>query len=128
MPKSYSYISSPYSSGRMEGKDRNIEMDWRYREAMRFVAWCTRKGKKVFSPIVHMHQVAKFHELPVDFQFWKDYNESMIWPASEFIVLQLPGWDESTGVKKELEVAQEVGLKILYADPEGQAYTWKVYA
>lgn len=70
-----------------------------------------RQGKNVFSPISHGAAVGK--NLPVDFSFWGTSCLSFVecW-ATDVFVLMLPGWENSTGVRAEMQAAAERGIPI----------------
>ncbi len=103
------FISSPYSS-----KDQSV-VDERYRQVCLYCAKALREGHLVFSPIAHGHAIAQFDsDLPVDWAFWNAYCTSFINACDELWVLCLDGWDESTGVKGEIEIATKLGKEIKY--------------
>ena len=94
------YLASPYTH-----KDHDV-MEERYQQVMRYSAQMLRDGKHNYSPIVHCHEMAKAHDLPREFDFWVDYNKSMLEQAKDLYVLALEGWQESVGIKAEIELAK----------------------
>ena len=105
---SYTYLASPYS-----------HPDWLVRE-VRFHAVETaihtliKKGVSVFSPIVYTHALAKKHKLPFTAGYWENLNESMVRAASELRILMLPLWQESQGIARERNWAQQSNIPIRY--------------
>lgn len=88
----YWYLAGPYSD--------NIPV--RYMEHMTAAAILMKSGVVVYSPIVHCHEVAKRFVMPTDADFWESYNATMMRHSIGVILLKLSGWENSNGVKKEL--------------------------
>src|SRR5690606_9007875 len=99
------YLASPYSH-----PDPQV-MHNRFKAVEAVTAELLRRGKFIYSPIVHCHPLSQDYTLPTDLQFWKEYNVNFISRTQTFYVLTLPGWQESKGVKGELEAAE------LWKDP-----------
>lgn len=108
---SYIYLASPYTHKIKQ------TMNDRYRAVAAVTAAYLRSGLFVYAPIVHCHELAVHHALPRDFEFWKAYNYAMLQPASDLHILQLKGWDESTGVSAEIKRARELNIPITYVEP-----------
>lgn len=49
---------------------------------------------------------------PADYAFWRDQCESFMAPARRVLLLPLPGWEKSTGVRAELEHAIKTGKQV----------------
>ena len=108
---SYYYLASPYTH-----KDPTVRQQ-RYEEVQYYTGLFVLNNLHIFSPIVHSHDLAVKYALPVDITFWKDYCEAMLQPALAIWVLQLPGWDDSNGIKSEIEFAMANKIPISYVDP-----------
>ena len=54
-------------------------------------------------PVVHGHAVASAHEMPTGHDFWMRHCLTMLARADRMAVLMLDGWQESTGVRAEIE-------------------------
>ena len=78
-------------------------------------------GYNVFSPILYAHHLSKKHSLPMEYEFWAGLNDSIIerW-ATDVYVLQCLNWRRSRGVRHEIEVASECGVKITFVEVEEQ--------
>lgn len=103
------YIASPYSHA-----DKDIEKN-RYETAVQFVAEMMNRGYVVYSPIVFGHPVAITHKLPTTWDYWKKFLTVQLKCHNRLLVLTLPGWDLSSGVKEEIRLATEWGIPITYA-------------
>lgn len=100
------YLASPYSH-----TDYHVRKK-RFDAAVTACAKLIKAGECVFSPIVHSHPIAIAHDLPGDWQFWKDYDLRIIPRCDRFMVLMLDGYIQSRGVQAEIEEADRLGMKI----------------
>ena len=113
----FAYLASPYSPVGITDR----EHAWRIREE-RFQAACKaaaalmRKGAVVFCPIAMSHPVESYFDAPQDGEFWKRQDEPYLTMCTELVVLMLPGWEQSSGVRHEVEVAQFRGIPINYME------------
>ena len=102
------YVASPYSH-----KDKSIEHQ-RYLAVTNFCLQAVRQGIFVYSPIAHWHPIATYGDLPGDAAFWDKFNMTMLRRADGMLVLQLPGWQESKGVQRELSIAEILHIPVMY--------------
>lgn len=107
---SFIYVASPYTH-----KEPSIR-DNRYWKVLHFVAEHTRRGRILYSPIVHCHQMALTYELPGNLAFWKEHNTKLLRHANELWVYTLEGWKESQGVTFEIELANRLHIPIILCD------------
>lgn len=103
------YLASPYTHS-----DPAVQ-EARFHAVCRHAAGMMRGGVRVFSPIAHTHPIA-VHGLPGDWDFWKEYDRGFIEMCAEVLVLMLPGWDQSKGVRAEIAIARELGKPVRYVD------------
>ena len=76
-----------------------------------------REGHHVFSPIAYTHPIATRCDLPMEFDYWSNYDQMMIRKCDAFYVLTLDGWDTSVGVLAEIQfVLHETDLTVTYLD------------
>ena len=104
--KGYIYLAGPYTHGSI------IIRQERFEALTKKTAELMRDGHVVFSPITHGHAIAVRHDMPVGFEFWKDQDLEMLRHAAKVIVLMLPGYYESVGVKAEIEAARTIGIDV----------------
>jgi hypothetical protein len=104
------YLAAPYSH---KNKDVMIE---RFLRINKVAAKLMAQGNYIFSPISHTHPIAEAGELPRGWEFWKGYDEEMISHCSSLYVLTLEGWQESTGVNAEVELAAVWEIPISFID------------
>lgn len=103
------YLASPYTSTNAE------VLNERYNEAVKATAFYIKQGFVVFSPIVHSHWL----ELPIDFEFWHDYDMAIIAKCVELWILAIDGWDRSKGVIEERLKAQSSRKPVFIIKPTG---------
>jgi len=112
----YKYMASPYTAPTPD------LMDKRFDEAMRAAAWLLKRNIWVYSPIVHCHQMAIRYSLPKDHVYWKSYDTAMLLSSSGMLILTIEGWDKSSGIRDEQEVAEHYRYQIQHLRPFGLEY------
>jgi hypothetical protein len=101
------YLAIPYTG--MEELSFNT--------ANRIAGQLMREGHIVFSPISHSHPIAKTCELPAHWDYWREADTSFLSWCDEMRVIGLNGlWQNSKGVKAELEIALKLGKPIKFID------------
>jgi len=102
------FLSSPYTH--IDPEMQHL----RYLMACQAAAYLMKQGHIVFSPIAHSHGIARF--VDGDHAFWMKQDLEFLKNCSEMIVLILPGWDRSKGIKEEIEFAESNGITVRYMD------------
>lgn len=109
MKKLY-YLSCPYN-------DSNTELSHlRLEAANKATAELLKAGKIVFSPLTHNVTLLKYG-LPTGWEFWGPLDEALIQRCDKLLVLKIDGWDKSSGVAKEMAIAESLGKPIEFIDP-----------
>ena len=81
-----------------------------------------QRGHIVISPISHTHPIAMECDLPKDWKFWKNQDESFIGWCDEMHIVPLPGHAKSKGVNAEKEIATKLNKPIKYFTDWGKYY------
>jgi hypothetical protein len=102
------YIASPYTH---ESKYIREE---RFKSVSYYTYLQIKEGKVVFSPITYGHTLTYFGDLPTDWEFWEKLCISFLDKCNELHILTLEGWEESRGIKMEIEYAKKKGIPIKY--------------
>jgi hypothetical protein len=102
------YLASPYSNPDEKVREEN------YRIVSQKAAELVAEGKAVISPITYGHTLLSFKEMPGDWEFWKNFCIEILDKCDELYVYQMKGWEESKGVKEEIEFAKNKKIKITY--------------
>jgi len=100
------YFASPYSH-----KDPKVVQE-RVQKTSEMVAKLVSEGNVVISPIVYGHNLLQFHNMPSDWEFWKNFCQTFLRKSDEMIVYMLPDWNQSTGVLAEIDLARELEIKV----------------
>jgi len=106
------YLATPYSK-----YPDGIEAAYKLacREAGRFIAL----GIPVLSPIAHSHPIAMAAGLdPLDHGIWLQADEPLMAAACGLIVCKATGWNESVGIRAEIEAFNQVHKPEFFYDPE----------
>lgn len=107
------YLACPYS-------DPNPDVQQQRFEAVNFVAaYFMAQGVHIISPISQTHPIALAGDLPKGWDFWGSYDYALLTACSKLIVVMLPGWELSQGVRAEINIAHRLGLSIEYCSSEG---------
>lgn len=108
---SFWYLATPYSKypGGIEEA---------FKLACREAATLVRAGIRVYSPIAHTHPVATYGEIdPYDHGIWLPADAPFMRAAKGLIVLRAESWEDSHGIKCEIEEFQKAGKPVVYMDP-----------
>lgn len=105
------YLASPYShpSAAMRA--------WRFDQAVAHAARLMVDGENVFSPIAHSHPIDLALPAPQNHGFWLKQDFAILCHCTRVRVLMLPGWENSYGIGREIELAGEIGIPVLYDQP-----------
>lgn len=106
------YIAAPYSSP-IEGLQEQ-----RFQKTRDFVKHLMSTGYMVYSPVVYTHRLAGELNLPGDADYWHQFNVEFLKNALQIFLLRLPGWDQSKGVRMELNIAKILGIPVIHFDTE----------
>lgn len=105
---SFVYLASPYTPVAGESIQQRVDA------ACRAAAKLMEMGHAVFSPIAHSHYVADYlpDGLRLDHAFWMGQDIPVLREAKKMYILMLPGWEQSRGIAREIEVANARGIPI----------------
>ena len=117
------YLGTPYSKYRPE-LPRDAGLRQAFIDAANLAARLLKEGAKVYSPIAHTHPLAIHGGLdPLDLRIWLPFDEAMMAKADCLIVAKLEGWEDSFGIKHEIEVFKKAGKPVMFLDPESLTIT-----
>jgi hypothetical protein len=104
------YLASPYSH-----PDDDIRIN-NYNVVSNIAADMVSKGDVVFSPISYGHNLVNFKEMPTDWDFWFNFCVTFLLKCDKLVVCKIPGWENSRGVKEEIEIALKCGIEVEYIE------------
>jgi glycosyltransferase involved in cell wall biosynthesis len=105
---SFLYLATPYS--------RYVAgIEAAYVMACEQQALLVRAGVPVFCPISHTHGAAIHGGIdPLDHTVWMPADEPFMAAASGLIMVMADGWEESYGMKIELETFRAAGKPVVW--------------
>lgn len=105
------YLASPYSH-----KSRRIR-NQRAAEIRKIMARIINEQDAIipFSPIALTHDLDR---LCRDVRWVEDFDKHLLARFDGMIIVKMPGWDTSVGIKKELNFCLEHRIPYAYATPE----------
>lgn len=106
------YLASPYTASSPSLVNERVHL------ALVATAHLIRKGLNVFSPIVYCHDMALRFGFPTDAAFWERLDEDFLRASAALYVLCIPGWEDSTGVSREIRLAELLNKPIMYVTVE----------
>lgn len=106
------YISSPYSD------QDSLTVEENYQKVSMYVSKLISEGFVTISHITYGHTLVGFHSMPTDWDFWRNFCLSVLNICDEMHVYMLNGWNESKGVKEEIQYAKSIGIEIKYIPHE----------
>ncbi len=99
------YLATPYSR-----YSKGIEAA--FNDAVSAAATCIKAGVMVFSPIAHSHPIAVAGQIAGHFEQWAALDEAMIAASNGMIVVEMEGWQESAGIKAEIDLCHKLGKSV----------------
>lgn len=103
------YVMTPYAK-----YEKGHHAAWV--DAVRLTASLMAVGLNVYSPIAHSHPVVQSAggNIPAtDNDYWFNINKPFMDACLGGIVIELPGWEESEGIRREIEYLKEQGALIM---------------
>lgn len=72
-------------------------------------------GEHVFCPIAHSHPI-EVHGMDdiKSGDFWLNQDFAILEKCNKMIVYCMPGWEESKGIAREIDFANNLGIPIEY--------------
>lgn len=108
---SFIYLATPYSKYKDGLEEAN-------RLACEYTATLIKHKLPVFCPIAHSHNLAVNTDLAaMDHSIWMPLDFAFTEAAFAMVVCCMDGWDESYGVKKEIEFFKDNNKPIYYWNP-----------
>lgn len=106
------YLAAPYSH------DDPAVIEERIAAVCRVDSVLMQRGSFTFSPLLK-HFVRPFGNLPGDWDYWQDFCRVTLPKCSQVYVLALDGWEQSTGVREELKLAELLKIPVFLCGPDG---------
>lgn len=115
------YLATPYSKY-ADGLEAAFQL------ACRHAALLIRNGIPVFSPIAHSHPIALGGGLdPLSHDIWLAADRPLMEACDVLVVVMAEGWEDSFGVRHEIDVFSRAGKRIVWMQP-GQLHEDLIWA
>lgn len=107
--ETFIYLASPYSAKSPKARDK------RFRKVCRKAAALMLQGYRVFCPIAHSHPIETLGmKKKHNGDFWLQQDFAVLTFCDELWVYCMKGWEDSYGIRKEIEYAQTRNIPIRY--------------
>lgn len=93
----YWYLATPYSK-------YALGLEQAFQDAARAAGLLIRNGVRVYSPIAHTHPIAMAAGIdPLCHAIWLPADLPMMQAAAGLLVLRMPGFTQSYGIREEIK-------------------------
>ena len=107
------FLAMPYRHSDTEVVERRV------RAGRRAAASLIDSGRSVVSPVVSFHETIQQEDaVPKDFEYWETMIEEMIVLSERVYVIMMPGYEDSEGVEREIELARKYKRPVSYKSVE----------
>lgn len=94
------YLAAPYSAPTEQETEQRMQVFGQVASDL------IRDGEIVVSPLF-CHFIRHYNGLPGDWNYWKRYSETLLVTCNELVIIDMPGWKDSSGVQGEIQIARE---------------------
>lgn len=102
------FVAGPYNAS-----DKSI-MENRMNTIKDYCVKQFLEGNSPISALLMGLVYAQHANLPTDTNTWRTFSETLLKGCDELHVLMLDGWEQSSGVKSEIESATKLNISIKY--------------
>ena len=104
-----------FVAGPFNDKSEDIK-NFRIKSISEYCVKLFNKGDSPISALLMGLSFAKFGNLSTDTETWTTFSETLLKGCDEMHVLCVDGWDKSTGVLAEIELANSLNIKVTYVE------------
>lgn len=106
----YWYLATPYSK-------YPLGLEMAFQHACIAAAELVNRGVRLYCPIAHTHPIAEYGEIePRNHEIWLPLDKPLMDAARGLIVVKMPSWHESYGIKVETKTFREADKQVHYLD------------
>ncbi len=108
--KSLAYLASPYSKYPAGAEQAFIDV-------CAIAGQLIQAGAAIYSPIAHSHSIAVHTGMRLhDYELWIPLDKIMLDRCDVLIVANMPGWEQSAGIKIEVDYFEKTNKYIYDLD------------
>jgi hypothetical protein len=88
--------------------------EYRVKTLCQYDVYLSVQGVFTVSP---MHKLLNYRydpRMPITWEWWREYSETLMRRCDRLMILQLPGWYTSEGTQAEIALAHEYGIDVVY--------------
>ena len=100
------YIACPYTH------PSAITRAERSRKAGKAMLTLAEQGILAISPTFYGHNLEEKFRITIPYDYWMQWSFDLMSKCSSLYVVTIPGWRESAGVRRECELADQLGVPI----------------
>ncbi len=104
------YVAAPYSH-----KDPEV-VEARMNAFADYMAKIIAAGEHPVSPLMNHFLGDRSQTFPLTWEYWEEYSRKLLSRCDRIDVLQIDGWEESTGLTAEIELAKSLGIEVNYPE------------
>ena len=97
------------------------EKAYRHAISLKMTAECLRQGIHIFAPVIYVNQIVDEMKLPSTEERRKlvmPYLFDFLKVSKGMILIKVEGWQDSWGVRQELEFCQKHNIPVYMIDPD----------
>ena len=110
--KPFIYLACPYTP--IGNAEINVK-EFRFQVITRITADLIKRGNLIYSPITYTHPIAEVNK-HIQQEEYLTLDSFFLKRADILMIACLPGWEDSRGIKAEIQLAKDLGKGIIYLD------------
>lgn len=103
------FLAMPYQHSDPKVVEKRIEI------LHDVIAFLMKSNKIAIAPCLN-HSVVKRAKIQIDPQYWAAYSAAHIPICSRMFVLTMEGWDQSSGIEGEIQLAKKFKIPVEFVD------------
>ncbi len=119
------YLASPYTRHDLTGPKKLEAEALRFRMVAKAAAFFMDQGHLIFCPITHTHPLVPYGLQHKTGDWWLRQDFAILKNCQQLWVYMLSGWNNSYGIKKEIEFCERNDIPIMYIEPLEKEYKYE---
>lgn len=111
------YLAGPYTNDAPDRPSSPEKRLARFNAVTEVAKVLIERKEIVFSPLTMTHPIDVRMDHDPGSAFWVAFDEAFMAHCSAIAVLKLPGWDQSSGVQREIQHFADRGVAPIWIEP-----------